>query len=154
MSRSRMKRTPAVEQALVAYVRAGSFPHVAAEAAGVPPDVFAGWLTSRGHRDFARAVRQAHAQARAAAEIAVHANRPLDWLKSGPGRPLADQPGWTAPAKADDTRRTEVSGLEDPEVQAAFARLLDALEAFPEARAAAGAALNSTNGVHRRSSSS
>jgi hypothetical protein len=140
MSRSRQRITPAAQQAVVAYARAGCFPHVAAEAAGVAPDVFARLTADGGparHRGFADAVRQAHAQARADAEIAIHGDRPLDWLKSGPGRPQPGQPGWTAPAKAADSRTTERSLLQDPFVQRLFAELLDAMASHPEARAAA-----------------
>lgn len=141
MSRSRQRITPAAEQAVIAYVRAGSFPHVAADAAGVAADVFARLTADGGpsrHRGFADAVRQAQGQARAAAEIAVHGDRPLDWLKSGPGRPQPGRPGWTAPAKAADPRQSERSPLEDSGVQRYFAELLDAMGAHPEARAGVG----------------
>src|SRR5438105_549052 len=91
--------TPAVEQALVAYIRAGGFPHVAAEAAGVPREVFADWMRkgeqpgARGqYRNFALAVRQAVAHARLGAEVSVRTDKPLDWLRNGPGRETADSP--------------------------------------------------------------
>src|SRR5438105_11864897 len=106
MSSSRYRLTPAIQQAIVAYTRAGGFPHVAAEAAGVPRAVFARWLR-RGegrrakarYRAFADAVRQAAAQARLGAEVSVRNDKPLDWLRSGPGRETADVPGWTANAR-------------------------------------------------------
>src|SRR5436190_4438169 len=72
------------------YVLAGGFAHVAAEAAGVPADVFANWLR-RGekhrnplHRQLVREVRRATAKARLAAELACFQNRPMDWLRHGP----------------------------------------------------------------------
>src|SRR5438105_1422557 len=93
MARKRHLLTPAVEQAILAYVRAGGFPHVAAEAAGVPRAVFERWL-ARGqepggpakYRAFLEAVRQAQAQARLGAEVSARDDKPLDWLRSGPGR--------------------------------------------------------------------
>ena len=79
---------------------------------------------------------QAHAQARLAAEVAVHKARPLDWLKCGPGRQQAGRPGWTGPAKACDARSAEDQLLNDPRLQAVLVVLLDVLEVYPEARAA------------------
>ena len=66
MARTRHLLTPAVEQAILSFIRAGGFPVVAAEAAGVPRAVFERWLARgeapRGpakYRAFAEAVRQA-----------------------------------------------------------------------------------------------
>jgi len=144
MSRSRHPLTPEVEKSILSYVRAGGFPHVAAEAAGVPREVFEGWL-ARGegpraparYRDFAAAVRQAHAQARLGAEVAAHGSRPLDWLKSGPGRQAPGRPGWTNPARAAPAGGPGGPLLLAPEVQALVAALEEALGPYPEARAAA-----------------
>ena len=66
MARPRYRLTPALQEQIVAYIRAGGFPHVAAEAAGLPRQVFARWL-ERGQRamrrpliaQFARAVMEA-----------------------------------------------------------------------------------------------
>jgi hypothetical protein len=153
MSRFRQQVPPAAEQAILSYLRAGSFPHVAAEAAGVPADVFEGWLlrgraprASAPLRAFARGVMQAHAQARVAAEVAVHQARPLDWLKSGPGRQQAGRAGWTGPARATDARPDESQPLLDARWQVHFARLLGALEPHPEARAAAAEVISSETG--------
>jgi len=64
MPSTRPKLTPAVQQAIVAYVRAGGFPHVAAEAAGVPAEVFDSWMelaerprAAAKYRELADAVR-------------------------------------------------------------------------------------------------
>jgi hypothetical protein len=133
MARPRYQLTPALQQEILAYVRTGGYPHVAAEAAGVPRHVFERWLT-RGA--FARVVRQAHAQARLRAELAILADKPLDWLKAGPGKETADGPGWTNPAKpraADDEGR-EAQLL--AEVLDLFQRCVQLLAPFPEARAA------------------
>lgn len=137
MSSTAPKLTPTLERSLVAYVRAGAFPHVAAEAAGVPRAVFADWLArDRGpYRAFALSVTQAHAQSRCVAEIAIHDTKPLDWLKCGPGRPAPDRPGWTAAARAPVNDSQAGSPLADPEVQRFLAGLLRSLEPTPESRA-------------------
>ncbi len=49
MARPRYRLTPALQEQIVAYIRAGGFPHVAAEAAGLPRRVFKRWL-ERGQR--------------------------------------------------------------------------------------------------------
>src|SRR5262249_15429710 len=93
----------------------------AAQAAGVSPEVFEAHLARGG--GFARAVRQAEAQARSAAEVAVHTDRPLDSLNCGPGRETADRPGWAGPAKAAGARDGEDYYLLLTEYQAFIARL-------------------------------
>jgi hypothetical protein len=149
MARNHPDPTPAVEQAIVAYVRGGGYPHVAAEAAGMSRDAFEDWLR-RGEgegasdrlRAFAGAVRQAHAQARLAAEVAVFTDKPLDWLRSGPGRDAPDSPGWTGTVRPrPPAAGRETALLLDPEMQAFVAALLRSLETYPEARASAVAAL-------------
>src|SRR5262245_14793324 len=100
MARSRHRLTEDIAVAIPSYIRAGGYPHIAAEAAGVPREVFDDWL-QRGqqkkapavYRRFADAVRQARAQARLAAEIAAFKAKPMDWLRSGPGKETADVPG-------------------------------------------------------------
>ena len=106
MPRQRHQLTPAVQQAILAYVRAGGFPHIAAEAAGVPREVFEHWLErGRGprapdkYRALLEGVRQAEAQARLGAEVSALNDKPLDWLRSGPGRETPDRAGWTATVK-------------------------------------------------------
>src|SRR5215470_8351145 len=96
--------TTQVEEKILAFIRAGGYPHVAAEAAGVPRAVFEGWLgqgrrTGRPtkYRTFPEAVQQARAQARLKAETTAFKDKPLDWLKSGPGRETSDCTGWTGP---------------------------------------------------------
>src|SRR5206468_1043917 len=84
MARKRPPLTPDVEQAIAAFIRAGGFPHVAAEAAGIPRSVFESWLRRgrnpqgpRKYRAFVRAIDQAAAQARLGAEAASLKARPL-----------------------------------------------------------------------------
>lgn len=142
------KLTPEIQQHIVAFLRAGGFPEVAAEAAGVPRAVFESWL-SRGeaegarppYRGFAIAVRQAMAQARLGAEVEARNARPLDWLRSGPGRDQPRRPGWSGPAKAGSSGEAGPPTLRHPEIQALLATILEALEPFPEARAAVVRAL-------------
>ncbi len=116
MARPRYRLTLALQEKIVAFIRAGGFAHVAAEAAGLPREVFARWL-ARGegdgapvnYRAFARAIREAEAQARLKAELNVREDKPLDWLKAGPGKASADNPGWsnTSKAAATDTDKAD-----------------------------------------------
>jgi hypothetical protein len=106
MARRRYVLTPALAQLIVSYARAGGYPWVCAEAAGVPREVFADWMAKgaepdgrQRYRAFRREVLQAHAQARLKAEVAALSERPLDWLKSGPGKETALGSGWTGPAR-------------------------------------------------------
>jgi hypothetical protein len=137
--------TPDFEQQVCAFVRAGGYPLVAAEAAGVPADVFARWLREGLRRDgppdcrqLARAVRQAQAHARLAAEARAFQDKPLDWLKSGPGKDTGGAPGWTTPPRpAPAAAASDWTG--QPELLELLGLLLQALQPFPEAlRAVAG----------------
>jgi hypothetical protein len=135
--------TPALVEAITAYIRAGGYPHVAAEAAGVPRRVFQRWLRRGGRRqapkelqDFRRAVLQAHAQARLKAEIAILDHKPLDWLRYGPGRETTTAPGWTSASKPClQGPQEESNPLLDPRTQALIVIVLEGLNEFPEARA-------------------
>jgi hypothetical protein len=143
MPRDRPAPTPEQQQQICAFIRAGGFPRVAAEAAGVPAPVFARWLRrGRGkrapavYRAFAEAVAQAAAQARLVAELEVFEKRPLDWLKCGPGKETRSDPGWSStPKPASGKEATGRSPLEDPDFQALLRRLLDGLASDPEVRA-------------------
>jgi hypothetical protein len=85
----------------VEAIREGAWDWVAAESNGVDRRTFFEWI-QRGdaqHPDreqtdryaqFARAVREAHAQARSATEVETRKHEPLAWLMRGPGR---DRPG-------------------------------------------------------------
>lgn len=143
-----MKLTRELVDLIVAYVRAGVYPHVAAEAAGASPRDFRRWL-KRGrkrkardpYRSFAARIVQAAAQCRAAAEMEVRKNGSLNWLKYGPGKERPRRPGWTTTARPYPVESPEgdaPSALADTQV---IARLLEALSAFPEARVAAARAL-------------
>jgi hypothetical protein len=142
MARSRYQLTPQIEHLILSFIRAGGFPEVASEAAGIPREVFNRWRRhgeSRNaperYRAFALAVRQAIAQARLNAEVEVHKERALDWLRNGPGRETANRPGWTGNARArTGTAESGDINFSDPRVQAHFQRLLDAVEPHPERR--------------------
>jgi hypothetical protein len=149
MARQRCSLTPAVEKDVLAFIRAGGFPHVAAEAAGVPRAVFERWLRQgqapdgpTKYRAFFEAVQRAQAQARLGAEVEALKGKPIDWLKSGPGKETRQAAGWTAAGKAGQAgAERQESVLLRPEVQALIRQLLEALAPFPEARAAAAQAL-------------
>src|SRR5262249_4568820 len=115
---------------------------IAAEAAGVPRRVFERWLHEGEQegapgplRDFVEAIQQAQAQARLGAEVAARNERPMDWLRSGPGKQTAEATGWTGRVRGAE-HEGEASLLLDPEVQATFQDLVEALGPFPDARAA------------------
>ena len=144
MPRDRQPPTPELQQRICAFIRAGGFPRVAAEAAGVPAGVFERWLR-RGkrrrapecYRAFAAAVAEARAQARLAAELQVFDKRPLDWLKCGPGRETRSDPGWASAPKPVAGGAAAGDWSQQPEILAVFQKLQEALAPFPEARAAA-----------------
>src|SRR5262249_62386089 len=79
--------TPEVTQIICGYVRHGGSPDVAAEAAGIPVEVFQRWMTKgqaqkarEPYRSFASQVRQALAQCRMIAEANVRKKDPILWL--------------------------------------------------------------------------
>jgi hypothetical protein len=136
-----------LQEKIVAFIRAGGYPNVAAEAAGLPREVFARWR-ARGrrrdaplaYREFERAICEAEAHARLDTEVIVRKDKPLDWLKAGPGKDCADNPGWTNPGKP---RTTSADGAD---LEALWAKLLhllgrcaEKLQDFPQARAALAA---------------
>jgi hypothetical protein len=147
MARACYRLTLALQEKIAAFIRAGGFAHVAAEAAGLPRAVFARWL-ERGegadapanYRRFARAIREAEAQARLRAETEVRGDKPLDWLKAGPGKASADKPGWTNPGKPGDASPSKAAASERDktlaEVLHLFGRCAEQLAPYPEARAA------------------
>ena len=152
MADQRLRPDPVLCQRICAYIRAGGYAPIAAEAAGVPRRVFLKWLArglkrrARGpYRTFAEAVRQAEAHARLGAEMAAYKKDALNWLKSGPGRETARRPGWSMPVRPRSAKEGRTANpLLQPAAARALAALLQALTPFPEARAAAAAALSET----------
>jgi hypothetical protein len=144
MPRARPELTAEIELKILAALRAGGFPHVAAEIAGVARETFDEWLT-RGtgkrppvkYRRFANEVRTAIAQARLKAEMQVLAKDPRFWLKYGPGKETADRPGWSNAVKPLPAEKDAIAQiLASPEWIRIYTFLLRFLEPFPEARAA------------------
>lgn len=149
------KLTPEVSNSITAFILAGAFPHVAAQAAGVPTEVFERWLEvgspvgrKKGWRPhptytpFWRAVTQARAQARLNAEMEAMRRDPLRWLMQGPGKERPNDPGWSQvvrPVLNQDNRSVNI--LLAPEMQSIFASILQVLAPYPEARAAVAQAL-------------
>jgi len=127
----------------------GGYPHVAAEAAGVPREVFDAWLRrarvrrpKKKYRLFFEAILQARAQVRLAAEAKALLKDPFGWLKCGPGKETPDAPGWTNPPRAQvDGDPEAVNLLLRRETQELLATLLQVLQPFPEVRAAVAEAL-------------
>jgi hypothetical protein len=96
----------AAAKSIVAAIHHGAYPIVAAEAVGIPREVFADWLrrasskrASPRFRQFRDQVREAIATARLAAETYTLKHDPLFWLKYGPGRETAEIPGWSNAVK-------------------------------------------------------
>ncbi len=131
---------PTRAQALLTYIRQGGFPIVAADAAGVPAPAFTAWM-ERGERSgareplrgFAANVRQAIAQARLLAELAVCKKDPKFWLEHGPGRETPESTGWTTAVRPAERPKGQANSLE--QVRGLCAFMLEALTPFPEARA-------------------
>lgn len=100
----RIKLTPEIAARILAGIRSGGYPLVAAMAAGVPAALFRQWLRKgelkarRPYRQFWLQVCQARAQARLMAEVAAH-ELTVFWLRFGPGkhawhtRPKSSQSG-------------------------------------------------------------
>jgi hypothetical protein len=141
------------ERMILAAIRSGGFPRVAAETWGLPAHVFDQWLRiarrrrprpPRTIRTFVERVRQALAHARLTAEMEMRKKDPKFWLCHGPGRETKTALGWTTAAKpafVPDGGSTDV--LASPERNPLCVLILRTLAAFPDARAAVAAALGS-----------
>lgn len=126
---------------IVAGIRAGGFPHVAASAQYVSATLFERWLRLGRRSDaeepyaaFARDVDAAQAHARLRAEMSVHEKDARTWLKHGPGRDSPSKAGWASlarPSPSSDDRGAEL--LSSPELLQLIASMRAALAPFPEA---------------------
>ncbi|MCS7045109.1 MAG: hypothetical protein NZO58_02010 [Gemmataceae bacterium] len=133
--------TPQLSQQIVAAIRAGGYPHVAAQAWGVSPAVLEKWRR-RGSgaagrepwRSFLKAMAEAHAQARLKAEVAMLQDQPRIWLEHGPGRERRGQPGWSAAVRAATAAQTDAAALLHEEVREVVRIVLNALAAHPDLR--------------------
>src|SRR5262245_4893508 len=154
MNDPRFVLTGEVKQMICGLNRAGAFTESAAEAAGIPCEVFHRWLRfgqskrpNPLYRNFLLAVRQSQGYARVTAEHQAHDDRPVDWLRNGPGKETARMPGWTSPIRpATPTKRK--GGLSARRAQELITILLEALTPFPEARIAVAEALAKGGWIH------
>jgi hypothetical protein len=135
--------TPGVASSIAAAIRAGVYPHVAAEAFGASREMFDEAMrlgTQSGAppeaQAFAESIRQAIAQARMKAEMLMLAQDAGFWLKHGPGKAREDYPGWTNPVKPAQEEERDGSVAASAEVLDLGVKILAALEPFVEARAA------------------
>jgi hypothetical protein len=96
---------------MLAAIRAGAMPWVAAEVAGVPADLFQVWMRSLEIElcEFREEIRKAAAVARFKAEQRVLNENPLAWLTKGPGKSEPGKPGWG--------ERSEITGADGGAVQ-------------------------------------
>jgi hypothetical protein len=149
MSRRALPFDSLLAERILSYIRSGGYPTVAAEAAGLPKEVFLQWV-KRGektkarepYRSFARGVREAAALGRLVAELAVHDKEPKYWLAHGPGKETEHNPGWSAEVKPSDKHEAAAqAGMPDVQWQMLHALLMRALDPYPEARLAVAEAL-------------
>jgi hypothetical protein len=153
MARPRTRLTPDIQSSICAYIRSGAFPHIAAEAAGVPQEVFDDWLklgsaakkSTGKYRRFADAVRAANAQVRLRAESELLDTDPKSWLTQGPGKHRTRRPGWSGTVKpTEETDDRSANLLADPAMSRLLARLSEVLAPFPDARKAVADILENT----------
>jgi len=144
-----IRLTDEIAKRIVAAIRAGSYPHVAAQSAGVPRALFGRWL-ERGrqqrcgrYRVFLLQVREAKAQARAKAEIDARQKDAKFWLRYGPGKEISDAPGWMS-GKSSRSKRSGTANL-DATLMDLLAILSRALIPFAEARTAVLAILDANH---------
>jgi hypothetical protein len=150
MSDKRLRLTPELSKQIAGAIRAGGYPHVAAESYGVPKDVFDDWLkrgnkknARKPYRSFAFEVRHAFAQARLRAEMEGFEKDPKLWLIHGPGRESEQRPGWSVSVRPVEATAESHNVLLDAELMQLFGAVLKALDPFPEARARVAQVLTS-----------
>jgi hypothetical protein len=129
--------TDELARKIVAGIRASGFPHVAAAAFDVSPALLRRWLRRRDepYHGFAREVRQAQAQARLRAELAVLESDVRTWLKHGPGRDRPGHAGWAAVARPVPPPKEPMSLMSSAGVLQLLSEARTALALYPEALA-------------------
>jgi AcrR family transcriptional regulator len=128
-----------VRESILAAIKRGVYPWVAAAAVGVSRRQFRTWLRSkeRRYRQFALEIRKARGWARLQAEMTLYEKDPRSWLKAGPGREAPGSPGWTKDVSPPSKKRKRrAQPLADPAWRQLIAKMLDALQPYPEARTA------------------
>src|SRR5581483_10561473 len=105
---------------IASFIRAGGFPEGAAQAAGVPVDLFRRWLrraetprTRRLFRTLKHECETAAAQSRLAAEIRVHEKKPEFWLLDGPGKDVPGKAGWSVAARSIEPEFDRQSAMDE-----------------------------------------
>ena len=124
---------------VASFVRAGGFPAVASEAAGIPAFVFDEWLRLAERRSknplyrmLRESVRTAAAEARLSAEITLFKNKPETWLRYGPGKETPTQPGWSQAAKPVPRDNGPPNAAESPEYRNLVRATMQVLTPHPE----------------------
>jgi hypothetical protein len=142
--------TDELTRGILAAIRAGAFPQVAAAAHGIGAALWERWLR-RGRRcsgpepfrRFGRQVEEAQAHARLRAEMDLLEKDARTWLKHGPGRDLPGKPGWAALVRAAPPLGVRGTNLESsPEFLRFLASLRLVLAPFPDALTALAEALD------------
>jgi hypothetical protein len=141
MPKRRLAPTPEEEIQILNFIKAGGYPLVAAEAAGVPAALFQKWLDHGRRRaaparlrTFAEEVSRSVALARLRAELAAYEKAPALWLTRGPGRERPSYPGWSLAVPAAAGASLATGG--QTEVFDLLGKLSRVLAPFPEAHAA------------------
>lgn len=149
--RYRVKLTDEIERQILASIRAGGFPHVAAQAWGVPLHIWNLWKEwgtkenqpVKKYKDFFNKVCQAEAQARLKAEMAAMQDDPRFWLKNGPGKEGDGNPGWTAVVRPMIKNNNQTINLfTSPDFLKFMAIMRQVLAPYPEALQAMSVALD------------
>ena len=150
--KSKVRLTPELQAQIVAGIRAGGFPHVAAAAFGVPEWLFNTWIEwgtrkkpppKNPYKAFALAIEQAQAQARLKAEMSAMEHDVRFWLKNGPARDLPGKPGWAAMVRPILTGNQQTINLfGSPDFLQFMATLRGVLAPYPEALAAISKAMD------------
>ena len=137
-----IRLTPALREQITAAIRAGGFPHVAAQAFGVSRHSFERWRrlgrsneSEEAFRLFAAAVEEAIGQARLRAEMEIFSEQPRIWLQHGPGRESRQSPGWTVAVKPIARNRSDGDPFTMPRVMAMLRTVMTALDGHPDAKA-------------------
>lgn len=136
----KQKITAELTKQIAAAIRAGAYPHVAAESFGVPKNVFDQWMEwgttgkkRQPYKGFAEDIKQAQAQARLRAEMEVFSDDPKAWLKSGPGKEKHDEPGWTGIVKPILTGSTQnINVFTNPDFLKLMAIMRGVLAPYPD----------------------
>jgi len=132
---------------LLAFIRGGAFPYVAAAAEGIPSSTFFRWMLlgkegKKPYLGFWEKVTKAHSQKRVAVEVQVAKENPLAWLRLGPGRSRPGEPGWTDDAELPgmDGMESNTDGFTDEERADRVTHILNRARARRDGQATAAGA--------------